>query len=57
MIQNNPGLGELLLKFLRNQQWKQEHTELARKVNPRNFIKAPFVVANRLVLEVLQSKL
>lgn len=33
MLQNHPQLGDFLLKFLRNQQYKQEQTELARKVN------------------------
>ncbi|CAF4719162.1 unnamed protein product [Rotaria sp. Silwood1] len=33
VLQNNPGLGELVLKFLRNQQWKHEQTELARKID------------------------
>ncbi|CAF3638893.1 unnamed protein product [Adineta steineri] len=33
VLHNNPGLGELLLKFLRNQQWKHEQTELTRKVD------------------------
>ncbi|CAF1006302.1 unnamed protein product [Adineta ricciae] len=33
VLHNNPGLGELLLKFLRNQQWKHEQTELSRKMD------------------------
>jgi len=33
ILQNYPHVGELLLKFLRNQQWKNEQTELTRKVN------------------------
>ncbi|CAF2367357.1 unnamed protein product [Rotaria sp. Silwood2] len=33
VLQNNPGLTELVLKFLRNQQWKHEQTELARKMD------------------------
>ena len=32
ILQTHPQLGELLLKFLRNQQWKHEQTELSRKV-------------------------
>ncbi|CAF3745883.1 unnamed protein product [Rotaria socialis] len=33
VIQHNQGLGELIYKFLRNQQWKLEQTELARKMD------------------------
>ncbi|UJR30126.1 hypothetical protein I4U23_017667 [Adineta vaga] len=31
ILQSHPYLGDLLLKFLRNQQWKHEQTELIRK--------------------------
>ncbi|CAF0850409.1 unnamed protein product [Adineta steineri] len=33
ILQSHPQLGELLLKFLRNQQWKNEQTELGRKMD------------------------
>ncbi|CAF0911503.1 unnamed protein product [Rotaria sordida] len=43
VLQHNPGLGELVLKFLRNQQWKHEQTELARKMDT---LTNPFIQAS-----------
>jgi len=33
VLQTHPQLGELLAKFLKNQQWKNEQTDLARKMD------------------------
>lgn len=41
MIQTYSLLGELLLKFLRNQQWKNEQTEITRKVKFLNSFLSP----------------
>lgn len=52
VLQHNPQLGDLLIKFLRNQQWTHEQSDLARKVKKETVCsverKKEFLDASRL---------